>query len=78
MGEEMFYTVAEAASALRLSQASVYRLVAKGRLGCHRPAPGGRKIVIRKRDIDAMMASCRGEVKQQMARKSVRYEELDD
>lgn len=59
--ERVLLTVRDVARALQISIASVYAIVAEGKIACHRVGTGRGSIRIEERDLEEYLCSCRSE-----------------
>lgn len=60
-GERIFLTVRDVARVLQVSIASVYAIVAEGKIACHRVGSGRGSIRFEERDLEEYLSSCRME-----------------
>ena len=59
--DPVLLTVREVAKVLQVSIASVYAIVAEGRIACHRVGTGRGSIRIEEKDLDDYLLACRTE-----------------
>ena len=59
--ERVLLTVRDVARVLQVSIASVYAIVADGKIACHRVGTGRGSIRIEERDLEEYLSSCRSE-----------------